>query len=345
MAEHAPPVDAAPPSPELDAPLAAATGAIVTQHLTKQYGSLAAVNDMTLTVPYGSVFGLIGPNGAGKSTLMSMAATLLLPSSGSIEVMGHDPVKKPEEVRRSVGYMPDGLGVYEGDSVRQYLSFFMAAYRTPRDERPKLMESLLELVDLEVKIDAPVNTLSRGMKQRLSLARALVHQPDLLILDEPASGLDPRARVELRDLIVTLHAMGKTILVSSHILSELAEICTHVGIIEAGRLLAAGSPAEIRRSSVASRLVQPPPPSDSDPKHAAPPAAVTEAPTIGEGDVVITVRFGDGTVERHLVADAEAQMALLKRLVSEDPRGVLEFTDSTSDLEDVFLTVTKGVVQ
>ncbi|MGI9596336.1 MAG: ABC transporter ATP-binding protein, partial [Acidimicrobiales bacterium] len=206
------------PGPVFDPPQDAS---IAATGLTKRYGPLHAVNDIDFYVPRGSVYGLIGPNGAGKSTLMSMAASLLLPSAGSIRVEGHDPITEPTDVRRKIGYMPDGLGVYEGMNVSEYIEFFAAAYRIPHDEWGRLTDSLLELVELEVKRTAAVNSLSRGMKQRLSLARALVHDPSLLILDEPASGLDPRARIELRHLIENLHRMGKTILVSSHILTEL----------------------------------------------------------------------------------------------------------------------------
>ena len=207
-------IDSAPgPAPGMVPPADASIAAV---GVTKRYGSLYAVNQIDFYVPRGSVYGLIGPNGAGKSTLMSMAASLLLPTEGQIEVEGHNPITDPTAVRRSIGYMPDGLGVYEGMTVLEYIEFFAAAYRIPKDEWSTLTDTLLELVELEVKRTAQVNSLSRGMKQRLSLARALVHDPALLILDEPASGLDPRARIELRHMIENLNAMGKTILVSSH---------------------------------------------------------------------------------------------------------------------------------
>ena len=286
--------------------------AVEARGLVKMYGSLAAVNQIDLAIPRGAVFGLIGPNGAGKSTLMSMMASLLLPTAGSIRVLSHDPILEPLEVRARIGYMPDGLGVYDGMSVRDYLEFFAGAYGIARADRPALVAGLLELVELSVKVDSEVNSLSRGMKQRLSLARALVHDPELLILDEPASGLDPRARVELRELIVHLRSLGKTIIVSSHILSELQEICTDVGIVEAGRLLAAGSPRQILDRLGGARVVK--------------------------------VRFADGTVEQFSVVDDASQSALLRQLVT-DGRDVLEFTEASSGLEAVFMSVTEGIVQ
>jgi ABC-2 type transport system ATP-binding protein len=290
-----------------------ADAAIVAHRLTKMYGTLRAVNEIDFVVPRGSVYGLIGPNGAGKSTLMSMSASLLLPTAGSIEVEGYNPITDPAEVRKRIGYMPDGLGVYEGMTVSEYIEFFAAAFRIPADQWPELTDNLLELVELEVKRSAEVNSLSRGMKQRLSLARALVHDPALLILDEPASGLDPRARIELRHLIENLNAMGKTILVSSHILTELQEVCSHVGIMEAGRVLASGSPEEIMAKSRPS--------------------------------VRVRAAFADGTSEEFDLADGMTKADMLRRLVLDDPREVVEFTDISGGLEDVFLTVTQGIVQ
>ena len=302
------------PSSAMSTPLVASEDAsIVGTRLVKRYGLLHAVNEVDFYVPRGSVYGLIGPNGAGKSTLMSMIASLLLPTAGQLLVEGHDPIAEPAEVRRKIGYMPDGLGVYEGMDVAEYIEFFAAAYRIDREQWPALIENLLELVELEVKRTAPVNSLSRGMKQRLSLARALVHDPALLILDEPASGLDPRARIELRRLIENLNAMGKTVLVSSHILTELQEVCTHVGIMEAGRLLASGSPTDIlEQTRVRQRML---------------------------------AMFDDGTSEEFAVEDGVTRADLLRRLVLEDPREVVEFRDVSQGLEDVFLSVTEGIVQ
>jgi ABC-2 type transport system ATP-binding protein len=230
-AADAPADDHSGPEADTPAPGGSIDAAVVTKGLTKRYGSLVAVNDLTLTVPRGSVFGLIGPNGAGKSTTFAIIASLLIPTSGSVTVMGADPCSKPRTVRRRMGYMPDDLGVYDNLRVDEYIEFFAASYGIPRSEWSGLIDGLLELVDLNVKRSAMVNSLSRGMKQRLSLARALVHDPELLILDEPASGLDPRARVELRELLKSLNSMGKTIIISSHILAELEEMCSDVAIM------------------------------------------------------------------------------------------------------------------
>ncbi len=258
------------------------------------------------------MFGVIGPNGAGKSTTFAILATLLRPSSGSAEVCGFDPVGNPREVRRRIGFMPDVMGVYDRLSVAEYLQFHAAAYRVPRREWPELIAGLLALVDLDVKADAMVDDLSRGMKQRLSLARCLVHDPDLLILDEPASGLDPRARIEFRELLGELQRMGKTILVSSHILAELQQMCTDIAVIEAGRLLAAGEPnAILERLGTARR---------------------------------VTVRFVGGETAQYPVADEAEQAALLRRLVDEGME-VAEFTLEQHGLEEMFLQITEGIVQ
>jgi len=300
----APVTDTAAPEPEW---------AVRSHGLSKRYGSLAAVDDIELRIPRGSVYGLIGPNGAGKSTTFSMIATLLRPTAGTISVLGHDPVREPRLVRRRLGYMPDGLGVYDNLRVDEYLQFFAASYHVPRPQWSELVPGLLELVDLDVKASSLVNSLSRGMKQRLSLARALIHDPDLLVLDEPASGLDPRARIELRDTIRHLNAMGKTIIISSHILAELEEMCTEVAIIEAGRLLASGPPRQILDTLGTARAVN--------------------------------VRFGDGTTETFNVADDAEQIALLRRLAADDERPVLEFREEHRGLEHVFMSITEGIVQ
>ena len=198
--------------------------AVQVEGLTKRYGDLFAVRDLDLSVPRGAIFGLIGPNGAGKSTTFLVLASLLTPTAGRVRVAGHDPVENPRAVRAILGYMPDVMGVYDNLRVDEYLEFFAGAYRLPRSSWPGLIDGLLELVDLAGKRRAMVDSLSRGMKQRLSLARALVHDPEVLVLDEPASGLDPRARVELRELLVQLRDMGKTVVISSHILAELEEM-------------------------------------------------------------------------------------------------------------------------
>jgi ABC-2 type transport system ATP-binding protein len=281
--------------------------------LTKRYGDLFAVRDLDIEVREGSIFGLIGPNGAGKSTTFSILASLLRPTAGRVEVAGFDPSKHATEVRRRMGFMPDVLGLYDDLRVSEYLDFFAAAYRVPPRNRPALIGGLLDLVDLSGKRDSMVDALSRGMKQRLSLARALVHDPQVLILDEPASGLDPRARVELRGLLHELRDMGKTVVISSHILAELEEICSEVAIMEAGRLLAAGSPRSIRERLAGTRTIR--------------------------------VRLAGGDEQTHVVASEEDQRALLQRLVVEEGLPVVEFAETGAGLEDLFMQVTKGIVQ
>lgn len=280
-------------------------------NLTKVYGDLNAVDDLTLQVPRGSIYGLIGPNGAGKSTTFAVLATMLKPTSGTAKVFGADPSKDAKAVRRMMGYMPDVLGLYDGLDAASYLDFFASGYRIPRRKRKELTGSLLELVDLDGKAKTQVSQLSRGMKQRLSLARALIHDPELLILDEPASGLDPRARIELRDLIRQLAGMGKTILVSSHILSELQDLCTDVAILEAGKLRANGP---------------------------------TETISAGSGERVVTVIFADGARETFTAASDDEQVELLRRLIVDDGRAVLSFR-SDAGLERAFMTMTEGIVQ
>jgi ABC-2 type transport system ATP-binding protein len=210
---------------------------IETRDLTKMYGDLYALNRLTLRLERGDVYGFIGPNGAGKTTTMRILATLLNPTWGEATVCGFSIYNGAKDIRRLIGYMPDFFGVYDDMKVIEYLEFFAAAYRIKGAERRKKCEQVLELVDLGYKRDALVTSLSRGMTQRLGLARVLLHEPQVLLLDEPASGLDPRARIEMRGLLKELRNMGKTILVSSHILPELADICNKIGIIERGKLL------------------------------------------------------------------------------------------------------------
>ena len=210
---------------------------IETRDLTKMYGELYALDRLTLNLERGDVYGFIGPNGAGKTTTMRILATLLTPTWGEATVAGYSIYNGAKDIRRLMGYMPDFFGVYDDMKVIEYLEFFAAAYRIKGPERRKKCEQVLELVDLGYKRDALVTSLSRGMTQRLGLARVLLHEPQVLLLDEPASGPDPRARIEMRGLIKELRNMGKTIMLSSHILPELADICNKIGIIERGKLL------------------------------------------------------------------------------------------------------------
>ncbi len=210
-----------------------------------RYGRFAVLDGVSFSVSRGSIYGFLGPNGAGKTTTMRILSTLLLPTEGQAWLAGEDVVRHPEEARRHLGYMPDFFGVYDDLTVREYLEFYAQAHGVPRHQWPKTIDDLLELVDLGHKRDEFVETLSRGMKQRLGLARCLVHDPDVLLLDEPASGLDPRARVEMREVLKELPRMGKTVLISSHILPELADISTEVGIIHKGKIVASGPVNEI----------------------------------------------------------------------------------------------------
>ena len=317
------------------------------QGITKRYGDLTAVEDLTLTIEEGAVFGFIGPNGAGKTTTMRILTTLLRPTSGQAWIAGHSVADEPQAVRRAIGYMPDFFGVYEDMKVWEYLDFFAACYDIPTATRTGMIDDLLALVDLGPKRDAYVETLSRGMKQRLCLARTLTHDPQVLILDEPASGLDPRARIEMRELLRALQGMGKTIFFSSHILSEVADICTRVGIIEHGRLVAAGSVAEMigdlrAHRAVSVRLV----PGAADVAEAA--AWLRDRP----GVVGVTTLPAGATddasqaADRHTLrldfnGDDAALSALLAGMVG---RGlpIVAFGEDAGDLEDVFMQVTRG---
>ena len=213
--------------------------------LTKHYGKFVALKDLDLEIEQGDIFGFIGPNGAGKTTTIRILATLLEATSGHASIDGHNVAKEPYEVKKILGFMPDEFGVYDGMRLREYLDFFGAAYKIPQRKRASIIDDVLQLTDLTSKADDFVSAFSRGMKQRCCFAKTLIHDPKVLLLDEPASGLDPRARIEMKELLKTLCTMGKTILISSHILSELGDMCNKIGIIERGELLAAGDVGEI----------------------------------------------------------------------------------------------------
>ncbi len=306
---------------------------IETKNLTKNYGNLTAVDDLTLTIKDGDIFGFIGPNGAGKTTTMRVLVTLLEPTRGSAFINGLNVTKEGKKVRRLVGYMPDFMGVYDDLKVFEYLEFFAAAFGIERKKRKSIVEGVLELTDLESKKSATVDSLSRGMQQRLGLARVLIHDPKVLILDEPASGLDPRARIEIRELLRELKRMGKTIMISSHILSELEEICDHVGIIEHGRLVFSGTLEEIRsRLGIESKVRV----SVADHQNKAIELLsalpqVRQVQALG-GEIAVTFHEGkdaDGIVARTLVnADLD--------IISIQPERL--------KLDDAFLQLTKGVV-
>ncbi len=309
------------------------------QGLTKKYGDLVALNDLTLNIEEGEVFGFIGPNGAGKTTTMRILTTLLKPSSGKAWVAGESVIDNPRAVRRNIGYMPDFFGVYDDMKVWEYLDFFAACYDVPPNTRVGMIDDLLALVDLGHKKEAFVDSLSRGMKQRLCLARTLAHDPQVLILDEPASGLDPRARIEMRELLRELKLMGKTIFFSSHILSEVADICTSIAILEAGGLVAYGDMAEMKRQLRTHRLIQLRALGDLTP--------VQEFLLRHESvESIITAEGADipsDSLRFDFTGDDEALSQLLASLIAHNFR-VVAFQEETGDLEDVFLQVTKGIV-
>jgi ABC-2 type transport system ATP-binding protein len=301
--------------------------------LRKEFGNLVAVKDISFQLAPGDVFGFIGPNGAGKTTTIKMLATLLEPTAGTATLNGIDIVRYTEEVRPLLGYMPDFFGLYEGITVTEYLEFFAAAYRIPHSQRAQIIQNVLELTDLTVKKDAYVETLSRGMQQRLCLAKSLVHDPQLLLLDEPASGLDPRARIEIKELIRELGAMGKIVLVSSHILPELADFCNKIGIIEKGELLVWGPVDEIIARLQPARVLQIRVLDDPEPL-----ANYLESiPHISQ------LALQNGCVEVHFTGGLEEQAELLAQLIRDGFR-VVSLTETSLDLEDVFMQITRGEV-
>lgn len=298
--------------------------------LQKQFGSFQAVKEMNFTLEPGSIFGFVGPNGAGKTTTMKMIATLLKPTAGRAYIGDVDVMAHPAEARNHMGYMPDFFGVYDDLKVTEYMEFYANCQHVPRQGRDQLIGDLLELVNLSHKKDAYVDSLSRGMKQRLCLARCLVHDPDLLILDEPASGLDPRARVEMRELLQELHRMGKTILISSHILAELSEMCTHIGIVNDGRLVVAGPVEQVLRQAGA-RIMEVRVAGD-------PEAALAISRNVAG---VTDVRIDNGMLRVAVDGDDEAVAALLAALVRAGVP-VFHFAETRSKLEDVFMAITGG---
>ena len=311
---------------------------IETRGLVKRYGDQLAVAGVDLVVGAGEIYGLVGPNGAGKTTMMKILATLLAQTAGEAYVTGIPVDGDPLEVRRRIGYMPDFYGVYDDLRVWEYLDFFARCYGVPANRRPAMIVELLEIVGLTDKRDSYVEAMSRGMRQRLCLAHTLVHDPALLILDEPASGLDPRARVEMREILRELRAMGKTILVSSHILPELGEMCTGVAIIDHGRLLRAGSIHEIERSLRASALIRVDLLGGEDAVDAARAWLGTDARI---ADVLDATSTPDGAarIEASFDGPPEAQADLLRSMVEAGHR-VVGFSQATSDLEEIFLKVT-----
>ena len=299
----------------------------------KDYGDFTAVESIDLDIAAGETFGFIGPNGAGKSTTIRFLATLLRASRGSGSVAGCDVMADPVGVRQSIGYMPDNFGVYDGMRVWEFLDFFAVAYRIGRTERKQIIDNVLELLDLGHKRNDFVNGLSRGMKQRLCLAKTLVHDPPVLILDEPASGLDPRARIEVKALLKELRKMGKTILISSHILTELADCCTSIGIIERGQLLMSGPIGSVYRQIRRNRIVE-----------------IDFLTGLEAGLLILRSSAALRSLEQEptrviaeLETDDEGLASLLDELIKAGVR-MRSFNDRDPTLEDVFMTVTKGLV-
>lgn len=301
------------------------------KNLNKKYGKFQAVKDLNLEVPEGEIFGFVGPNGAGKTTTMKIVCGLLSATSGTIIVDGVDVTKHSKKIKEKIGYMPDFFGVYDDLRVNEYLEFYASIYNIKGNERKKLTDDLLELVDLSSKREAYVDSLSRGMKQRLCLARSLVHNPRLLVLDEPASGMDPRARVEMKEIVKNLRSMGKTILIGSHILPELAELCTYIGIIDKGSIVISGSVEEVMQQVYSKRIIK-----------------IKVMDKVEEGVMILKefpfvdkVISGENTIQVGFEGGDEDMNKALTALIS---RGipVVTFAQLDGNLEDVFMKVTKG---
>ncbi|GGA17617.1 ABC transporter ATP-binding protein [Psychrobacillus lasiicapitis] len=302
--------------------------------LTKKYGSFYALNDLNLTLEEGTVFGFVGANGAGKSTTFSILATLLQPTSGDAFVNGKSVKNDAHEVRKQIGYMPDFFGVYDQLKANEYLDFYGASYGISEKEREVLIPQLLELVNLSHKRYDYVDLLSRGMKQRLCLARSLIHDPKVLILDEPASGLDPRARVEMRDILRQLKGMGKTILISSHILPELAEMCDEIGVIDGGRLIAHGSVADIQAQLAGEKQIT-----------VKLKGLLENAVQFFEEDPFVSkveLEVDKNSITFHYRGSEEDQINLLRKALDHSLK-IISFSETETDLEDVFMEITKGV--
>jgi ABC-2 type transport system ATP-binding protein len=325
-----PPPRAVPPAPAAQVP------AMETRGLTKRYGTLTALDTLDLTLEKGDVFGFIGPNGAGKSTTMKILAGLLQPTYGSAHILGKDVLSNGDFVRRNVGYMPDFFGVYEDLTVTEYLEFFASAYGIGRRDRKKIVNDVLELTDLNYKRDALVDSLSRGMQQRLGLARVLVHDPPILLLDEPASGLDPRARIEIRELLKELQRLGKTIMISSHILSELGEFCNKLGIIERGKLIIHGTIEELMARARAHTVISVQVVGEN--------AHASAADLFERDGRVDKVERSNGELLVTL-RDAQTHHAFLVEMLVQRQIAVHSIAPHQLKLEDVFLRLTKGIVQ
>ena len=309
--------------------------AVQTNGLTRTYGTMVALNALDLTVNRGDLFGFIGSNGAGKTTTLRILATFLAPSSGQAFVLGHDVVRDADAVRHVIGYMPDFFGVYKDMEVTEYLDFFGACYKIPAAQREKTVADVLELVGLTEKKGALIGALSRGMQQRLGLARVLIHDPQLLLLDEPASGLDPRARIEMMAVLQELQRMGKTIIISSHILSELQTLCNRVAIIERGKLIYTGPVQGVSQQMSDTRVMWAKVPFE---QHARALELLKQRPEVREVEELqerLKVTLQDHDTDPSVIAETLVTNGVKLRGLREDEIG----------LEEVFMRVTKGETQ
>ena len=306
---------------------------IETRNLTKRYGDVVAVDRLTLKVDRGDLFGFIGPNGAGKTTTLRMLATLLRPDGGEAHINGHSVRRRAAEVRRTIGYMPDVFGVYGDLLVAEYLEFFAAAYGITGPKRRRVVEDALALTDLAAARDRPVATLSRGVQQRLGVARVLLHDPEVLLLDEPASGLDPRARIEMRELLLELRAMGKTVLISSHILTDLEHLCNKIAIMQKGRLLFSGPLGEAAGRIQAQQFLVVR--VAGEPEIAA--RKLAECPAVAEA------YLRDDTVQVRLSTEAGDVSDVAEFLIHNGFR-LRAFHERGADLEQAFLSMTEGEI-
>jgi ABC-2 type transport system ATP-binding protein len=308
--------------------------AVETIGLTRLYGSNTALDSLNLTINRGDLFGFIGSNGAGKTTTLRILATFLAPSSGTARVLGHDVIREADAVRHVIGYMPDFFGVYKDMEVTEYLDFFGACYKIPTAQREKTVNDVLELVGLSEKKGALIGALSRGMQQRLGLARVLIHDPQLLLLDEPASGLDPRARIEMMAILLELQKLGKTIIISSHILSELQTLCNRVAIIEKGRLIYSGPVQGVRDQMSQGRVIWVRVSSDAQQAM----ELLRTRPEISE------VAAADGEIKVTL-ASMEIEHSIVADILVHGGAKLIELREDEIGLEEVFMRVTKGETQ
>lgn len=304
---------------------------LIIKNLVKNYGKFRAVDNLSLEISKGQIYGFVGANGAGKTTTMKIVAGLLKSTSGEVIVGGLDIRKNPISYKKKIGYMPDFFGVYDDLKVTEYMNFYSGIYGTKREERDKICDQLLELVNLKEKKDSYVDDLSRGMKQRLCLARSLIHNPDLLILDEPASGLDPKARVEMKEVLKELGNMGKTILISSHILPELAELCTAIGIIDNGKKVVSGTVEEIMSQAYSNKIIR---------------IKVLDKKELLEKFLkeqpdVSSIKIHNEYVDVEFEGTKEAMAQMLKNAINQDIP-IVSFNETDRNLESVFMNLIEG---